>query len=61
VKDLIDNAEAHEKEGYVVCDKNFNRMKIYNPNYLKAMNSFKFSNPVEALANLVSIFEVAAS
>lgn len=61
VNDLIDNAEAHEKEGYVVCDKNFNRMKIYNPNYLKAMNSFKFSNPVEALANLVSIFEVAAS
>lgn len=61
VNDLIDNAEAHEKEGYVVCDKNFNRMKVYNPNYLIAMNSFKFSNPVEALANLVSIFEVAAS
>jgi hypothetical protein len=61
VNDLINNAEAHELEGFVVCDKNFNRMKIYNPNYLKAMNSFKFGNPVEALANLVSIFEVVAS
>jgi hypothetical protein len=61
VNDLIDNAQAHEKEGYVVCDKNFNRMKVYNPNYLIAMNSFKFSNPVEALANLVSIFAVNAS
>ena len=61
VNDLINDAEAHEIEGFVVCDKNFNRMKIYNPNYLKAMNSFKFGNPVEALANLVSIFEVAAS
>jgi len=61
VNDLINDAEAHEIEGFVVCDKNFNRMKIYNPNYLKAMNSFKFGNPVEALANLVSIFAVAAS
>lgn len=61
VLELTNNLEAHQQEGFVVCDKNFNRMKIYNSDYLKAMNAFKWSNPVEALANLVSIFEVAAS
>jgi aspartate carbamoyltransferase regulatory subunit len=61
VNGLMHDAEAHEIEGFVVCDKNFNRMKIYNPNYLKAMNSFKFGNPIEALANLVSIFETNVS
>lgn len=61
VNGLMHDAEAHEIEGFVVCDKNFNRMKIYNPNYLKAMNSFKFGNPIEALANLVSIFETQVS
>lgn len=61
VLELIQNSEAHDMEGFVVCDNNFNRMKVYNPNYLTAMNSFSWKNPVEALANLVSIFNTAAS
>lgn len=56
VENLTKNKEAHEMEGFVVVDKNFNRIKVYNQNYLKAMNLFSYKNANEALANLVSIF-----
>lgn len=58
---LIANKESHELEGYVLCDKYFNRVKYYNPNYLEAMNTFRPSSANEALANLVRIFVVQAS
>jgi len=58
---LIANKESHELEGFVLCDKYFNRVKYYNPNYLEAMNTFRPSSANEALANLVRIFEVQAS
>lgn len=59
--DMLKDKESHELEGYVLCDKNFNRVKVYNPNYLEAMNTFKPSSATEALANLVRIFVVQAS
>ena len=58
---LINEKESHELEGFVLCDKFFNRVKYYNPNYLEAMNTFRPSSANEALANLVRIFEVQAS
>jgi len=61
LENLIINKESHELEGFVLCDKYFNRVKYYNPNYLEAMNTFRPSSANEALANLVRIFEVQAS
>jgi hypothetical protein len=61
VMDLIGDNEAHQMEGFVVKDKNFNRLKIYNPKYLEAMNSFGFKNTNEALSNLFYIFMVQAT
>lgn len=58
---LTNDKEAHEMEGFVVVDKNFNRLKVYNPNYLKAMNSYTYKSASEALANLVSIFVANAT
>jgi type I restriction enzyme S subunit len=54
VNDLINNAEAHELEGFVVCDKNFNRMKIPIPT-LEEQN--KIINKYDLLNDELKILE----
>lgn len=58
---LLNNFEAYEKEGFVICDKNFNRAKVINQKYLKALNLFDTSSADSILNNIVSIFDAGGT
>lgn len=58
---LLNKFEAYEKEGFVICDKNFNRAKVINQKYLKALNLFDTSNADSILNNIVSIFDAGGT
>lgn len=50
---LIDEQpDAHKNEGYVVVDKNFNRLKIRNPKYSEAMRIYSVDDEMSALREL---------
>lgn len=55
LKDVVDSANHLPwcEEGYVVCDKNFNRVKIKSPEYVKA--HYIRNNNVVTLKKLVEI------
>lgn len=44
--------DAHKNEGYVVVDKNFNRLKIRNPKYSDAMRIYSVDDEMSALREL---------
>jgi hypothetical protein len=52
VKIINLNQDPTENEGLVVVDKNFNRMKIRNPNFDKLSYNLNPKNEVEALKNI---------
>lgn len=45
--------EAHQMEGFVLCDKNFIRAKVYNPNYIETMNVFGQQSELQQLSSLI--------
>lgn len=44
--------DAHKNEGYVVVDKEFNRLKIRNPKYSEAMRVYSIDDEMSALKEL---------
>ncbi|MBS1722337.1 MAG: hypothetical protein JSS66_04960 [Armatimonadetes bacterium] len=49
---LSNNSDAYHNEGYVVMDKNFNRLKIRNPKYAEAMRVYSVDDELAALREL---------
>lgn len=49
---IEEQPEANKNEGYVVVDKNFNRLKIRNPKYSEAMRIYSIDDELAALREL---------
>lgn len=49
---IEEQPDAYRNEGYVVIDKNFNRLKIRNPKYSEAMRIYSIDDEMSALREL---------
>lgn len=49
---IEEQPDSHKNEGYVVVDKNFNRLKIRNPRYSEAMRTYSVDDEMSALREL---------
>lgn len=49
---IEEQPDAYKNEGYVVVDKNFNRLKIRNPKYSDAMRIYSVDDELSALREL---------
>lgn len=48
------NLDPFECPGYIVCDKNMNRLKIMGRQYIAAVNCMEFKNPSFGVFNLTA-------